>query len=63
MAGMINIHNPKTGEAYAVLPADFRRNKDGQYDGFVAGDYEDGTPYEAPAKAAEKGAETKKGTE
>lgn len=57
---MINIENAKTGERYAVLPKDFQRNKDGRYDGFVAGTYEDGSEYEPPAKAAEKASDPKK---
>ena len=48
MAGMINIVH-RDGREYAVLPKDFERNKDGQYDGFKAGAFESGEEYEPPA--------------
>ncbi len=46
------IESSKTGEQYAVTPADFRKHYEEQ--GFRIVSNEDGTKYEAPAtKAAE----------
>lgn len=58
----INIAHPD-GRNFAVRPKDFERNRDGQYDGFTAGSYEDGSPYEPPAAKPDKPAESKKASE
>lgn len=42
----------RDGRNYAVLPADFERGIDGDYQGFHITAYEDGRPYEGPKTAA-----------
>lgn len=54
----IIISHPDKGSV-GVRPKDFERNRDGRYDGYTAGSYEDGTPYEPPAAKADKPAATK----
>lgn len=51
MAAMIRIVHPD-GREYAVLPADFERGIDGDYQGFRAVAYESGEPYQGPKTAA-----------
>jgi hypothetical protein len=45
------IENDETHEQYAVLPADYEREKDGAYAGYTIVSNEDGTPVEAPDQA------------
>lgn len=51
----------KDGRQFAVTAADFRKTYEGQ--GFIPVRFEDGSPYEPPAKGNDQPAATKKGGE
>ncbi len=57
MASLLVIEH-KDGRTYAVSAADFRKTYEEQ--GFKALRHEDGSPYEPPAKPAEKAADKPK---
>lgn len=62
MASMLIIEHPD-GRRAAVSAAAFRKGADDEYKGFKAVAHEDGTPYEAPAKAPEQAQGAKKAGE
>lgn len=51
MAGMVVIEH-RDGRQYAVMPADFEKGAETDYQGFRVVSYEDGSKYEGPKTAA-----------